>query len=35
MEYVCINCFSDDELIGFITTTGNIGDCDCCKSKNT
>ena len=34
MEYVCINCFSDDELIGFITTTGNIGDCDCCKSKN-
>ncbi len=32
MQFVCKNCFSDKELIGFIVSQGKIGDCNCCKS---
>ena len=32
MQFVCKNCFSDKELIGFIISQGKIGNCDCCKS---
>jgi hypothetical protein len=34
MNFVCINCFTDKELIGFIQTRNHISDCDCCVSKN-
>lgn len=33
MQFVCKNCFSDKELIGFIVSQGKIGSCDCCKSE--
>lgn len=29
---VCPNCFSDGELIGFITSSGSTGECDVCNS---
>ncbi len=32
MQLVCKNCFSDNELIGFIVSQGQIGYCNCCKS---
>ena len=32
MQFVCKNCFSDKELIGFIISQGKISNCDCCKS---
>ena len=32
MQFVCKNCFSDKELIGFIISQGKSGNCDCCKS---
>ena len=31
---VCSNCFSGDELKGFISSSTNFGDCDVCDSKN-
>lgn len=34
MQFVCKNCFSDKELIGFIVSQGKIGNCNCCKSEN-
>ncbi|MGF7229962.1 RES family NAD+ phosphorylase [Arachidicoccus sp.] len=34
MQFVCKNCFYDKELIGFIVSQGNIGNCDCCKSED-
>jgi hypothetical protein len=34
MNFVCINCFTDKELIGFIQTRNAISECDCCGSKN-
>lgn len=33
MQFVCKNCFSDEELIGLILSQGNIGNCNCCESK--
>lgn len=33
MQFVCKNCFSDKELIGFIVSQGKIGNCNCCKSE--
>jgi len=33
MQFVCINCFADKELRGFILSQGNIGNCDCCESN--
>lgn len=33
MQFVCKNCFSDKELIGFIISQGKIGNCSCCKSE--
>ncbi len=35
MQNVCKNCFADKELIGFILSQANIGDCDCCGYKET
>lgn len=34
MQFVCINCFADKELKGFILSQGNIGNCNCCESKS-
>lgn len=34
MNFVCSNCFTDTELIGFIQTRNQISDCDCCGAKN-
>lgn len=34
MNFVCSNCFTDAELIGFIQTRNQISDCDCCGAKN-
>lgn len=34
MNFVCSNCFTDTELIGFILTRNQISDCDCCGAKN-
>lgn len=34
MNFVCSNCFTDTELIGFIHTRNQISDCDCCGTKN-
>lgn len=34
MNFVCIGCFTDKELIGFIQTRDHISDCDCCGTKN-
>lgn len=34
MEFVCKDCFSDTELIGFIVSQNNINQCDCCKKSN-
>lgn len=34
MKFVCKNCFSDKELIGFILSQNEVMDCDCCGSKN-
>lgn len=34
MNFVCSNCFTDTELIGFIQTRNQISDCDCCGSKD-
>lgn len=31
---VCVNCFSDKELKGFISSSTEIGDCEVCESKN-
>jgi len=31
---VCVNCFSDKELKGFISSSSEIGDCAVCESKN-
>jgi hypothetical protein len=31
---VCVNCFSDKELKGFISSSNEIGDCEVCESKN-
>ncbi|MCC5923903.1 MAG: RES family NAD+ phosphorylase [Crocinitomicaceae bacterium] len=31
---VCVNCFSDQELKGFISSSTEIGDCEVCRSKN-
>lgn len=33
MQSVCKSCFSDKELVGFITSQGKIGNCDCCNNK--
>lgn len=30
---VCVSCFSDRELKGFISSSTEIGDCDVCESK--
>lgn len=34
MDFVCKNCFSDDELKGFILSQNRIGKCDFCQSDN-
>jgi RES domain len=34
MQFVCKNCFADEELNGFITSQNTIGDCSCCGSKD-
>lgn len=34
MKSVCKNCFADKELIGFITSQNDIGDCDFCSSTS-
>jgi hypothetical protein len=34
MQFVCKNCFADKELIGFIVSQNQHGDCNCCGSKN-
>lgn len=34
MNFVCSNCFTDTELIGFIQARNQISDCDCCGAKN-
>jgi len=34
MQFVCKNCFSDKELIGFIISQGNITNCNCCNSTD-
>ena len=31
---VCVNCFSDRELKGFISSSSASGDCSVCESKN-
>lgn len=31
---VCVSCFSDKELKGFISSSNEIGDCGICESKN-
>lgn len=31
---VCQNCFSDTELIGFIKSSGKVGNCDVCNSES-
>jgi hypothetical protein len=31
---VCVSCFSDKELKGFISSSSEIGDCTVCESKN-
>lgn len=31
---VCVNCFSDKELKGFISSSSVIGDCAVCESNN-
>lgn len=31
---VCVNCFSDKELKGFISSSSEIGECAVCESKN-
>jgi hypothetical protein len=31
---VCVSCFSDKELKGFISSSNEIGDCEVCESKN-
>lgn len=31
---VCPNCFADEELQAFLTTSATIGDCEVCSSKN-
>ncbi|MCE2895841.1 MAG: RES family NAD+ phosphorylase [Flammeovirgaceae bacterium] len=31
---VCVSCFSDKELKGFISSSNQIGDCGVCESKN-
>jgi hypothetical protein len=33
MQFVCRNCFTDKELVGFILSQDQIGDCECCGSK--
>jgi hypothetical protein len=33
INFICVNCFTDDELIGFIQTRNEISDCDCCGTK--
>lgn len=33
MQFVCRNCFTDNELQGLILSQGTIGNCDCCESK--
>lgn len=35
MDFVCDNCFSDRELKAFIYSGGNVGNCDCCDSKES
>lgn len=35
MNFVCDNCFSDRELKAFIYSEGNVGNCDCCDSKES
>lgn len=34
MQFVCKNCFKDQELIGLIISQGKIGKCDCCDSND-
>lgn len=34
MQFVCKNCFADDELKGFITSQNTIGQCSYCRSKD-
>jgi len=34
MDRVCVNCFSDKELKGFITSQATKGKCDCCHTEN-
>lgn len=34
MQFVCESCFTDKELRGFILSQGNLGNCDCCESKD-
>ena len=34
MDRVCVNCFSDRELKGFISAQATKGNCDCCNSED-
>jgi len=34
MQFVCKNCFADKELVGFIVSQNQNGDCNCCGSKD-
>ena len=34
MQFVCKNCFCDKEIVGFIISQGNLGNCNYCNSNN-
>ena len=34
MQFVCKNCFCDKEIVGFIISQGNLGNCYYCNSNN-
>lgn len=34
MKFICKECFSDTELIGFIVSLNNINKCDCCNKSS-
>lgn len=34
MQFVCKECFADNELRGFILSQNKIDDCNCCNSKD-
>lgn len=34
MKYVCTNCFADEEIINFISSQKNIGNCSFCDGKD-